>query len=203
MTMKADLWFPTVIWQDTLKQINNSELIEYIYKIKETDTGKTASNYGGWQSLSHDLITERPLPVERFIQTLQKCVNECAKMAGLMDLQICNYWWNINYKGDYNQPHNHRMSILSGVYYVDIPDENMGNIHFEREDDAQYVLPRYIPKRNHITAQRATYIPISGGLLIFPSWVMHSVEGNKSDKPRISMSFNTIPVQNDQDGIEW
>jgi len=39
--------------------------------------------------------------------------------------------------------------------------------------------------------------------LIFPSWVMHSVEGNKSDKPRISMSFNTIPVQNDQDGIEW
>lgn len=191
MPMKADLWFPTVIWNDTLKHINNSEIKEFVYKVKESDKGREISNYGGWQSQLYDITSTRPIPIERFIQSLQKCVDDCTKMAGLPDLQICDYWWNINYKGDYNHPHTHRDSILSGVYYIDIPDENMGNIHFEREDDAEYFLPRVMPKRNHITAERATYKPINGGILIFPSWVYHSVDGNKSDKPRISMSFNT------------
>jgi len=192
MTMKADLWFPTVIWNDELKHINNSELITYVKKLRDEDKeGKVASNYGGWQSKSYDLISERPIAIERFIQSIQNCINECTKMAGMMDLQICDYWWNINKKGDYNHVHHHRDSVLSGVYYIDIPDENMGNIHFEREDNAQFFLPRFMPKRNHISAIRATYKPMSGGILIFPSWVVHSVEGNKSDKPRISMSFNT------------
>jgi uncharacterized protein (TIGR02466 family) len=80
---------------------------------------------------------------------------------------------------------------LSGVYYIDVPDENMGDIHFEREDDAEYFLPRFMPGRNQITAVRASYKPKTGNGLIFPSWVKHSVDGNQSDKPRISMSFNT------------
>ena len=37
MPMKADLWFPTVIWNDELKQINNSELKEYVVKLKAQD----------------------------------------------------------------------------------------------------------------------------------------------------------------------
>ena len=202
MPMKADLWFPTVIWNDELKHINNSELKEYVEKLNKDDTGKVASNYGGWQSKSYDILSERPIAIERFIQSIQKNINDCTKMAGLMDLQISDYWWNINKKGDYNHLHDHRDSILSGVYYIDIGDENMGNIHFEREDNAEFFLPRVMPKRNHISAVRATYKPMSGGLLIFPSWVRHSVDGNKSDKPRISMSFNTsIAMTPDNDEL--
>ena len=109
MPMKADLWFPTVIWNDELKQINNSELKEYVVKLKAQDEqGKVASNYGGWQSRSFEILDERPIAIERFIQTVQKSINECTKMSGLMDLQISDYWWNINSKGDYNHPHDHR-----------------------------------------------------------------------------------------------
>ena len=67
----------------------------------------------------------------------------------------------------------------------------MGNIHFEREDNAEFFLPRVLPKRNHISAVRATYKPVTGGILIFPSWVKHSVEGKLSDNIRILKSFNT------------
>ena len=35
--------------------------------------------------------------------------------------------------GDYNTVHNHRGSILSGVFYIDVPDENMGNINFFKD----------------------------------------------------------------------
>ena len=112
-------------------------------------------------------------------------------MAGMPDLIISDYWWNINYHKDYNQPHNHRDSILSGVYYIDVPEDSDSKIHFDREDEAQYYLPRLMPQRNQITAVRATYTPVNNGILIFPSWVIHYVDGNKSQKPRISMSFNT------------
>ena len=71
MPMKADLWFPTVIWNDELKQINNSELKEYVVKLKAQDEkGKVASNYGGWQSRSFEILDERPIAIERFIQTV-------------------------------------------------------------------------------------------------------------------------------------
>ena len=32
--MKADLWFPTIIWQGDLKQANNFELVDYVNKVK-------------------------------------------------------------------------------------------------------------------------------------------------------------------------
>jgi uncharacterized protein (TIGR02466 family) len=197
-TLAMDLWFPTIVWNDNLKHIDNKMLNNYVLNLKEKDKGRIVTNYGGWQSnmikskIHEDLSpSENTDIIEKFIESLQNAINQCVKMAGLMDLQICDYWWNINYKGDYNKPHHHRDSILSGVYYIDIPEDNMGDIHFEREDPAQYFLPRYMPTRNKLTSTRATYKPKTGGLLIFPSWVTHSVDGNKTDKPRISMSFNT------------
>ena len=81
MPMKADLWFPTVIWNSELKQINNSELKEYVIKLKAQDEqGKIASNYGGWQSKSFEILDERPIAIERFIQSIQNCINECTKI---------------------------------------------------------------------------------------------------------------------------
>ena len=52
MDIKADLWFPTVVWNYQLKQINNAELRDYVINFRQEDPGKKASNYGGWQSLS-------------------------------------------------------------------------------------------------------------------------------------------------------
>jgi len=40
------------------------------------------------------------------------------------------------------------------------------------------------------TIRQITYHPVSGGMLIFPSWLYHGVEPNLSDAPRISLSFN-------------
>ena len=39
--MKADLWFPTIIWQGDLKQVNNVELAEYVNKLQQELSRKT------------------------------------------------------------------------------------------------------------------------------------------------------------------
>ena len=65
----------------------------------------------------------------------------------------------------------------------------MGNINFQRSDDIEYYLPP-LNNYNNFTGGRATYKPESGKVLIFPSWVKHSVDGSRSEQQRISISFN-------------
>ena len=40
------------------------------------------------------------------------------------------------------------------------------------------------------TYQSARYPPVPGRMLLFPSWLYHSVEPNLSDRERVSLSFN-------------
>ena len=109
--------------------------------------------------------------------------------SNVPELNLAGYWCNVNTYGDYNKLHNHRGSVLSGVFYIDVPDENMGNIIFERSDDIEYYLPP-LKEYNNFTGGRATYKPESGKVLIFPSWLKHQVEGSRSEQQRISISFN-------------
>ena len=37
MDIKADLWFPTVVWNYQLKQINNAELRDYVINFRQED----------------------------------------------------------------------------------------------------------------------------------------------------------------------
>ena len=66
---------------------------------------------------------------------LDETIKTCAQQINVPELKLQGYWSNINSYGDYNTLHNHKASIMSGVFYVDVPDENMGNINFERLDE--------------------------------------------------------------------
>ena len=48
-----------------------------------------------------------------------------------------------------------------------------------------------------------SYTPKDGDLVVFPGWVPHDIELNKSNKPRINISFNiSFNVQFITDGHE-
>jgi uncharacterized protein (TIGR02466 family) len=191
MPMRADLWFPQIVWKDTITNMDNAAIKAHVLETKNTNQGKTASNQLGWQSEDYFLDSGKPPQVEHMIRVLDAHVKDCARQASLPPLRICNFWFNVNPKGSYNTLHNHQDSILSGVYYIDIPDENMGNIEFHRDDEAQYYIPENLDRYTQFTSTKATYKPETGLLLIFPSWLKHFVQGNQSEHLRISMSFNT------------
>ena len=98
-------------------------------------------------------------------------------------------WFNVNGFGAYNTIHNHQDAILSGVFYVDVPVKDMGNIEFYRDDDSQYYLPP-LESYNGFTKQKHVVEPESGMLLLFPGWVRHAVQGNRTNRDRVSISFN-------------
>ena len=160
---------------------------DFILDIKEKNPeGVKKSNFGGWQSGNYKKFPEAFGLIGKKIDSI---VKSCAKQINVPELSLGSYWSNVNTYGDYNKLHNHRGSILSGVFYVDVPDENMGNIVFQRSDDIAYYLPT-LENYNNFTGQTASYKPESGKVLIFPSWLKHQVEGSRSEQQRISISFN-------------
>ena len=190
MELKAHVWFPTFIWQANLpeseKEIISSMKDSILEERKDDPVGVRKTNYGGWQSKTRK---EFPESFKVVGDKLNETMKTCAQQLNIPELKLHSYWSNINSYGDYNTLHNHRGSILSGVFYVDVPDENMGNINFQRSDDIAYYLPP-LKEYNNFTAEKASYKPETGKVLIFPSWLKHSVDGSRSKKERISISFN-------------
>lgn len=187
MAMHAELWFPSVIWSSVIHVVDNSKAKHFAYERKKADSGRVISNYNGYQS--SDLLPGECSEIDDLVELLDSEVETICKQVGLPELEIYNIWLNINPPGSYNHLHNHVGSVLSGVYYVDA-DPQQGNIQFERSDNADYHIPQKIEKETYFSCTRATYAAKTGGLYIFPSWLKHSVQGNRANKDRISISFN-------------
>lgn len=185
--MHTELWFPAVVWSAIIHAVDNTKLKQFAYERRQKDPGVVISNYGGYQST--DIRTGDNEQIDILVDYLDKEVAACAKQVGLAELKIYNLWININPPGAYNHLHSHVGSVLSGVYYVDA-NPNQGNLQFERTDGAEYHIPARIEKETYFTCTRASYASKTNALYIFPSWLKHSVEGNKTTTDRISISFN-------------
>lgn len=191
MSLKAEAWFPSIIWSGILDGVDNEKIKTHIHDVKSKDDGVKISNYGGWQS--NAIQDGVPVPMLELMKEIDTNVKEIAKQIGYEDLTLYNVWYNVNGKGDYNEMHDHAGAILSGVYYVEA-DEGMGNIIFERSDNAQFFLPG-TDNPNYFNSIRATYKSMTNVLYVFPAFLKHGVEGNRTDKERISISFNYGPKQ--------
>lgn len=186
------LWFSTPIWECPVEGIDNTEIKNYCLKVREEKPGVKISNRGGWHS--NELINPIPQQLEQLFNDMTVFVNDvCARHMGMNDLVLGNFWININGKYDYNMPHDHQKSILSGVYYVSVPDDNMGDIVFHRDDTSEFFLHSGVKRQSTMVNAREVQKPAKeSSFFIFPSWVKHHVERNESDKERISIAFNFV-----------
>lgn len=105
-------------------------------------------------------------------------------------LKLDNIWVNLLEPGGSHSGHIHPHCVLSGTYYVRVPD-GASSIRFE---DPRLPLmmaapaPREDADREH---QRFVSVaPKPGDLLIWESWLRHEVPPNRAATPRLSVSFN-------------
>lgn len=186
-----DKWFSVPIWESTLK-INNEELAKWAYSLKDKLPSVQKSNKGGWQCADLEDPPQSFLDVKQFITDILVDVHTSMGLKKEYKSYITHTWLNINPPTSYNSKHLHPRSLFSGVYYISVPEGDCGNIIFEREPLMLSYLPNYIVEQwNDMTSGTATYVPKEGKLLIFPSWLLHWVEANNTDRDRISLSFNT------------
>jgi len=163
-------------------------IAKYCKEYQSQNNGRIISNVGGYQS--PDLQGEH-FPLNNLFKEILLASEDYAQQLQMTQkLTIDNIWINVNGYKDSNNSHIHPHSLFSGVFYVQCTPES-GNIQFTRDDIMTYDWnDETIEQQNESNAWSYYQVPENNRLLIFPSWLNHSVKSNMSDKERISISFN-------------
>ena len=140
--MIAEGFFPTLVFAEDVK-LDNQQLANDIVAWSKQDKGVKKTNMNGWHSRSIENLNlvdpNYVFALNAFVKELDAQVDYCRKTMGLPELEFQNFWININGPGAYHTLHNHQDAMLSGVFYIDVPAVNMGDLQFFRGDDAQSV----------------------------------------------------------------
>ena len=192
-TSEINLIFSTPIWTSHLNEYQdvNRKMEEYIKKQMELDSkGKKASNINGWHSENFNLKDEE---VVFFINTIsvkiQKAMEDMGWDLKKNKIEIPNIWSIINKRGSSNAMHIHSNSYISAAYYVKAP-EKCGDIVFYDPRQSRLVRKPKISKLNNLNGEEVNIKPTDGLLVLFPSYLYHSVNENLSNEERIVISFN-------------
>ncbi len=110
-------------------------------------------------------------------------------MAGLR-LELDAIWVNVLGEGGHHSGHIHPGSVISGTYYVRVP-EGAGRIRFE-DPRLGLMMAAPLPEDDAPEgARRFVYVtPREGHCLLWESWLRHEVMPSASEEARISVSFN-------------
>ena len=187
------LFFSTPIWTSKIEkyQTVNNNMQNYISNLQKKDPeGVFKSNFKGWHSKNFDMKDEEP---QNFIEEIKININTAINDMGwdlqTQEVNISNMWAIINTKGSLNQKHHHSNSDLSAAYYVSA-EENCGDIIFYDPRPAKVYKHPIAKEANILNATINSISPEQGMLILFPSYLEHSVDPNLSEHKRIVISFN-------------
>jgi uncharacterized protein (TIGR02466 family) len=166
--------------------------------------GTQHSNLVGWQS-NHNLEEWAGLGGEMFMAGVlgQMMKNTAIFEGGQLREVALNWkiqvWANVNRTGASNKIHYHPGAFWSGCFYVDDGGidghEHLGGA-IEFHDPRGAMPMMYAPTikmkiADCFTAGLSERIyPKTGMMLLFPSWLQHSVEAYTGNGTRISIAFN-------------
>ena len=196
---KPNLFFPTPVW--TLQLDNYHSINEQMYKfIKITQSkdqkGISKSNIKGWHSKDFNMQENEPKNFIKFIlPAIEQVITDMNWEKQKQSVNINNMWAIINTGGAANLRHQHGNSTISGAYYVRAPKNSGDIIFYDPRPAPVYTYPK-AHNPNLLNAQVNGISPKEGALVLFPSYLDHSVNENLSNEERIVISFNiTIQIK--------
>ena len=190
---KPNLFFPTPVW--TLQLDNYQSVNEQMYKfIKITQSkdqqGISKSNIKGWHSKDFNMQENEPKNFIKFIlPAIEQVITDMNWEKQKQSININNMWAIINTGGSANLRHQHGNSTISGAYYVRAPKNSGDIVFYDPRPAPVYTYPKAL-NPNLLNAQVNGISPKEGALVLFPSYLEHSVNENHSGKERIVISFN-------------
>ena len=193
--MIIEKFFPTIVYGKDV-QLDNNKLAQDIVNWSNQDKGVSKTNYKGWHSTTN--MGQKP-EYQQLVTELLRMQKEIYDNEHIdRHARLGNMWANINPTDGMNQPHIHPNSLFSGVYYVK-SQPNAGRLKiYDPRPGVQLIMPTRKPGNPGRDMWRDANIePVVGRIIMFPAWLWHSVEPNKSNDLRISVSFNFL-----QDGFQ-
>ena len=184
------LLFPSHVVVSNHNYDKDTILNEIYQEIDKDSIGVEASNNGGYHSDYHCLIDNHNITslINPIIEYHIK--NYFGFKQGIR-WEYDSFWINVNPPHTSNSPHTHLNCELSGVFFVNIPN-NSGKLRFYNPN-TMYSLSAY---KSQETMQLTneyncyTWSPTEGDIIIFPNTLQHDVDINMSTEDRISIAFN-------------
>jgi len=184
--------FPTLVWkfllEAGLRSAIDAKILATLERMRR-ELPKLAPGQG-WQS-------EQTLHGREEFGQLAACVGNAAKSIlrflriGYEACEITGCWATVLATGAVHKAHSHPNNFLSGVYYVRTrPGSDAINFHDPRSQ-AGVIRPPVVELTSENTDQVVVRVT-NGTLLMFPSYLEHSVDANASEEERISVSFNVM-----------
>ena len=191
--MITEYHFPTPVY---IQEIPNAvELNQYleqkILQWSQQNKGVLKTNAGGWHSTTDMNRKSEYNPLTKKLFDMQDKIFE--KEFLTRKPVLGNMWANINYPGGYNRPHLHPNSLFSGVYWIKAPEKSGNLMLYEPRPGVHTTMPNR--KEGELPPQlwrEIHYQPKAGTVVMFPAWLWHEVQPNKSNDIRISVSFNFL-----------
>lgn len=192
--------FSTLILEKShADKLSLDELEATIWMLAEEDTAGQEwcerEGYDGYTSYASldDLPSRAPIFAE-LVMLLDTQAAEFAQQLhwDLSDgkLILDSLWVNVLGEGGSHSGHIHPNSVISGTIYVAMPD-GAGAIKFE--DPRLPMMMGAPPLQNDAPDDRSRFVyrsPKPGTALMWESWLRHEVMINRSEEPRLSVSFN-------------
>jgi len=184
--------FPTFAWKSQLGSEARAPIQRAILeKLAALRAGLPALAPGEvWQS-QHGLHAMPELaPLVRHVRAGVEQVLAFLR-AGKPAFEITGLWANVAAPGGAVRMHAHPNNFLSGVHYVQV-QSGADTISFhDPRPQAGVVRPPVTELTAYNTDQ--VVVPVEEGtMVIFPAWLVHSVDPNRSGRERISVSFNVM-----------
>jgi uncharacterized protein (TIGR02466 family) len=184
--------FPTLVWKLQIEPAVRDSIDAKVYAaLKDMRRGVPPLRTGqGWQSgqalHEREDFGELVTCIERGVTSILRFLH-----IGHDVFQITGCWATVLAKGASHRMHSHPNNFLSGAYYLRThPGADSINFHDPRR---QTGIIR--PPVTELSAENTDQVVVkvrNGTLLMFPSYLEHSVDANTSDHERISLSFNVM-----------
>lgn len=183
--------------EEEMKQMNEELIILASKMEKNRASAVLKSNKGGYQS---DFLEESEFVIKRWKKLLLEVVARFGKSIYLQEpfkIHVDKPWLNVNRKNHHNITHTHGGNDYSVVYYVQVP-KNSGDLVFENPVLHQRTTTLWYSKHDMWNSEFIKITPKKYNLIIFPAYLPHYVEVNKSSTPRISLACN-LTIFNEKD----
>lgn len=180
--------FPTPVYLAKLNRSFSKKEINFVQKQKNN----LIKNEGNLFS-KDTYILEKPvfkILKNEIISLLNDYLKKIICTKNNIEPFITQSWLNYTGLNEYHHVHNHPNSFISGVVYFNSPKQ-IDSIRFSKRRNESILTP-IVSEYNQFNAL-SYELPIeAGNIVLFPSYLEHSVKKKEHSNERISLAFNSF-----------
>lgn len=185
--MKAEIHslFPTPVYFTKINRKFSKQENDYFNKPTKV------KNIGNLTSKDKYVLDKKPFIKlkKELLDIVKNYYQQIICTSNDIEPTITQSWLNYTNKKEYHHIHSHPNSYISGVLYINADKEN-DKINFFRQ---RYEPIKPVIKSYNVFNAESWWFPVETyQVVLFPSYLTHSVEIKEGSNTRISLAFNTF-----------